>query len=128
MDKEKIKQNLNKYDFKYVEKGEVITVKLDFSHDVSIHFNNGNKIIITDRLVHWNFLTGGIQMSLKNSMIYSFIGLIFGGFIFNYFLMNNNFNAVFLFMTYGFWVVLFTIYYLIKFEGFKQQINNWTNN
>lgn len=125
--KDKILEKLILFDYNYVDKSNQLIINLDFSHQISIDFNN-DKIIITDKLIHWNFLTGGISMSLKNAMIYSFIGInlfillsIFG--ISDYYKL----NIIPLFMGYIVWVLLFTIYYSAKKESFIQLINLWLN-
>lgn len=79
MEKEKVIKFLNKYDYNYSEKDNSIFVKLEFALQVKIEFNEPNKIIIKDKLIGWNFLTGMIEMTLKNALIYNFIGTIIFG-------------------------------------------------
>ncbi|MEI6695227.1 MAG: hypothetical protein WCO13_04075 [Bacteroidota bacterium] len=128
MNKEKVKQFLDKYEFKYSEKENFITVKLELAQQVEIDFNKPNKIIIKDKLVGWNFLTGMIGMSLKNALIYNFIGIMLFGFICLYaeIMSDNILNFLSLFLVFISWIVLFTSFYLIKLEIFKSQIINWT--
>ena len=54
-----------------------ILVKLGLSQQIKIEITETNKIIIKDKLLGWNFLTGMIEMSLKNAIIYNLIGLSF---------------------------------------------------
>ena len=75
MEKEKVLNFLDKYDYSYSEKNNTIVVKLELSQQVKIELSS-NKIIIKDKLTGWNFLTGIIEMSLKNALIYNFIGMI----------------------------------------------------
>ncbi len=126
--KEKILKNLNKYDYQFVENTNRLIIKLDFSHQISIDFMSNGKIIIKDKLVHWNFLTGGISMSLKNAMIYNFIGIvIFTGLSTFKFSENFNLNLIPFFIGYVAWVLLFTIFYSTKKESFIQLITLWSN-
>ena len=76
MDKENILLFLNKYNYNFSEKKEFVFIQLDFAQQIKIDFSQPDKIIITDKLVSWNFLTGMIEMSLKNALIYNFVGTI----------------------------------------------------
>lgn len=126
--KEKIVKNLKKYDYQFVESTNSLIVKLDFSHQISIDFSNNDTIIIQDKLVYWNFLTGAIAMSLKNAMQYNFIGIIvFVGLSTFEFSENFNLNLIPFFIGYVGWIVLFTIYYATKKESFIQLIALWSN-
>ena len=128
MNNEKIKNLLDKYSYNYTEENQKIKVTLDFSHQILIDFSQQNKIIISDKLVHWNFLTGGIAMSLKNAMIYNFVGTILFGFFCLYEATKpNNISYICLYLIYITWIVLFSSFYLVKSESFKQQLINWTS-
>tara|TARA_R110000868_G_C10407315_1_gene721960 strand:- start:75 stop:461 length:387 start_codon:yes stop_codon:yes gene_type:complete len=127
MEKEKVLNFLNKYDYNYSEKNNSIFVKLELSQQVTIEFDAPNKIIIKDKLIGWNFLTGMIAMSLKNALLYNFVGLILLGFVCLYSEnTENGINLVVLFLVFITWVILFSGFYLIKLEGFKNQLINWT--
>jgi hypothetical protein len=100
---------------------------LELAQQVTIEFDVPNKIIIKDKLIGWNFLTGMITMSLKNAFIYNFVGLILLGFICLYSEnTENGINLIVLFLVFITWIILFSGFYLIKLEGFKNQIMNWT--
>ena len=128
METEKALTFLDKYNYIYSVKGNTIFVKLEFSQRIRIEFNEPHKIIIKDKLVGWNFLTGLFDMSLKNALIYNLFGSIILGSLSVYSGSNNHniyFIAMYLiFMTWAF--VLFT-FYLVKLESFKIQILNWIN-
>ncbi|NRT13636.1 hypothetical protein [Flavobacterium sp. 14A] len=64
MEKEKVLNFLNKYDYNYSEQNNTIFVKLELAQQVIIEFNDPNKIIIKDKLIGWNFLTGMIEIIL----------------------------------------------------------------
>ena len=125
MEIEQILNFLNKYDYEFTKTDQKIIVNLDFAQKVYIDLSDVNKIKISDKLTGWNFLTGLITMSLKNAMIYNFIGAIFVGFIFIYLqLQNNNINLIPIYLVFMLWVLMFTVYYLIKLENFKTRIMN----
>lgn len=117
----KIVKILEENNFKYTLKNDVIVLNLEFSQNVIIDLSNAEKIIISDELANWNFLTGCIKMRLKSAMVYNFILLVVFGFICQYAsFINQNYTSLFLvFIT---WIVLFTTFYLIKLESFKLQL------
>lgn len=128
MNKENVITFLNKYDYKYVIKNNLIIVQLELAQQVTVDFCEPNKIIIKDKLIGWNFLTGMITMSLKNAVLYNFVGLIFLGFVCLYSEnTENGINLVVLFLVFTTWIILFSGFYLIKLEGFKTQLMNFTN-
>ncbi|MBP6181164.1 hypothetical protein [Flavobacterium sp.] len=127
MEKEKVLKFLDKYNYNYSEKNNSIVVNLELAQQVKIEFNDPNKIVMKDKLVGWNFLTGMIKMSFKNALIYNFVGtIIFGIFCLYAEKMKNDTNFIALFLVFITWIVLFAGFYLIKLENFKSQIINWT--
>lgn len=126
MDLEKITKNLEKFGYNYKIVNEVITVKLDFSHIVIISIKS-NQLLITDMLKGYNFLTGALEMSLKNSLIYNFIGNFIFGFICLYADNVTSINLNSLYLLFISWVILFSVFYLVKYESFKRQIMNWSS-
>ncbi|MRX40133.1 hypothetical protein GJU43_12670 [Flavobacterium sp. LC2016-23] len=125
MELNKIIKILEEHNYKYKVKNQIIVVSLEFSQNVVIDLSNSSKIIISDDLVNWNFLTGCIKMSLKNAILYNFILLIFFGFFCQYAtFINYNLNS--LLLTFIAWVLLFSIFYLIKLESFKLQFKMLT--
>jgi hypothetical protein len=127
MEKEKTLIFLNKYGYKYFEKNNAIVVKLDFAQEVIIEFNEPNKIIIKDKLVPCNFLTGIIAMSLKSAFIYNFIGTLLIAILYMYLeKIGNKVSLTLVFLAIITWIVLFSGFYLVKLESFKNQIINWT--
>ncbi|MFD2938767.1 hypothetical protein [Flavobacterium notoginsengisoli] len=111
---------LDQNNFKYTVKKEIITVSLEFSQNVVIDLSDPTKIIISDYLSSWNFLTGCIKMSLKNAFLYNFIGLLFFGFFSQYTAFTNS-NLTNLFLLFIAWILLFSTFYLVKLESFKIQ-------
>ena len=127
MEKEKVLNFLNKYNYNYSEKNNSIFVKLELAQQVKIEFDGPNKIIIKDKLIGWNFLTGMIEMTLKNAFIYNFAGTILLGILCMYSEnKENGLNMIALFLVFVTWIVLFSGYYIVKLESFKNQIINCT--
>ncbi len=125
MEKEKLVNFLNKFGYKYSERKDTIIVNLDFAQKVIINFTENDQIKISDKLTGWNFLTGLIEMSLKNAMIYNFIGGIVTGILFFALGINKpETNLITFYLIVILWVLLFTVYYLNKLESFKIQIIN----
>jgi len=120
MEVNKVITLLEENNYKYNLKNEVITVHLDFSQNVIIDLSDAQKIIISDQLTGWNFLTGYIKMSLKNAVLYNFILLLFAGFLSHYVILIGQNMISLLILLIG-WVLMFTTYYLIKLESFKLQ-------
>ena len=118
---------LNKYNFNYSEKNNSIFVKLELAQQIIIEFDEPNKIIIKDKLIGWNFLTGMIEMSLKNAFIYNFVGTILFGILCLYSEnKENGMNLIGMFLVFTTWVILFSGFYIVKLESFKNQLMNWT--
>jgi VIT1/CCC1 family predicted Fe2+/Mn2+ transporter len=117
---------LKKYDFNFQRENKELTIKMDFAQRMTIDFSDTEKIIIKDKLVDWNFLTGMIEMSIKGSILYNFIGAIIIIFLFVFLdLETEGLNPVFLFLVFMFWVLLWTMYYLMKYESLKQTLISW---
>ncbi|AWK04254.1 hypothetical protein HYN56_08400 [Flavobacterium crocinum] len=122
MKSDEIIKVLESYNYKCILNNNIIKVKLDFSQNVIIDLSNHNKTIIRDELVNWNFLSGSFKMSLKNSILFNFIAIIFLGFLCQSLdILDYSFNFTNLFLTYIAWVLIFTTFYLIKLESFKSQ-------
>lgn len=120
MELNKITKILEENNYKYKVKNQIIVVSLEFSQNVVIDLSNSSKIVISDELANWNFLTGCIKMSLKNAFLYNFIGLLFFGFFCQYAAFIN-YNFASLFLTFIAWILLFSVFYLVKLESFKVQ-------
>jgi hypothetical protein len=126
-----IKSKLEKYGYSYTEKNNELIVRLDFSQIVSLRFLDNGQIIIKDKLKAWNFLTGILNMSLKNAVIYQTIGIFIAvGFLIFFGLSNPDLFLPFIFVLLALLtsISIWTIYYLTKLEHFKNQIICWTKN
>ena len=126
MEIEKALTFLDKYNYIYSVKGNTIFVKLEFSQRIRIEINEPHKIIFTDKLVGWNFLTGLFDMSLKNALIYNLFGSIILGTLSVYSGSNNhNIYFIALYLIFMTWAIVLFTFYLVKLESFKIQIVNW---
>jgi len=127
--KELLKSKLDKYDYKYSCRKNEIKVKLGHSLEINIELSNPKKIIIKDKLVSWNFLTGGIEMSLKSTMVFNTIGIIFIAIMFAILEIKTKVPNVSIYLLFLIvLVVIWTIYYMIKAENFKKMIITWIEN
>jgi len=121
--KENLLKKLDRYDYKYSENANVVTVKLGLSQIVNIDFSKTDKCIISDNFTGWNFLSGMMGMSLKNTMIYNSVGLVVV--LILMVVMDNFVLAPTVLIMLSVWIIIWTFYYLIKFESFKTQIISW---
>lgn len=125
MEREKIINFLEKFDYRYSVKDQIVEVKLDFSQKVMIDLSETNKIKIYDKLVGWNFLTGLLVMSLKNAIIYNFIISIISSFVFFYLQsLISSINFIPFYFVFILWLLMSIQYYVIKLENFKSRIMN----
>jgi len=123
--KEKVIKKLDLFCFNYSESGETLTIHLEFSLLILIQFSS-NKVLISDRLKSWNFLTGSVAMSIKQAMLFNFVCMVLGVVLFIYInqeIVHYDLLAIFVFIV--FWILFFTIYYLIKAELLKKEIRDW---
>ena len=107
---DKTEELLKKFDFKFERKNNELIVKMDFSQRMIIDFSDSEKIKIKDKLVGWNFLTGLIEMSIKNATLYNFIGALVMTFLFVYLdLEYSGINLIFFFLIFIIWVILYNV-------------------
>ncbi len=123
---DKTEKLLKKFDYNFRKENNKLIIKMDFSQRVIIDFSDSEKIVIKDKLVGWNFLTGMIEMSIKNATLYNFIGALVITFIFVYLdLEYGALNLVFFFLGFIVWILLWTIFYIVKAENLKQALMRW---
>jgi len=125
MEKANLVNNLTKFNYKFQEKENVITINSKFKLNIHVNFKD-NKVDITSELVGWNFLTGSIKMKLENAIKYSLIGsfiviivLLFAR------SMWGDYFPIFLYAFVIVWSVGFISYYNVKYENMKTRIYNW---
>ncbi|MDV7187934.1 hypothetical protein R3X25_11635 [Lutibacter sp. TH_r2] len=123
---DKTEELLKRFDYKFERKNNELIVKMDFSQRMIIDFSDSEKIKIKDKLVGWIFLTGLIEMSIKNATLYNFIGAIVMTFLFVYLdLEYSEINLIFFFLIFIIWVILWTMFYLVKSENLKRTLISW---
>ena len=126
MDKEAFKRQLEKYNFRFVDYSNIVTIKLEYSLVVDVDFNLFEKILISDRLLNWNFLTLVFPMKLKHAVIYDFFALLVVAFICIYEAHNiNQFYLIIAFMSALSWVLLWSVYYNLRSENLKRVLMIW---
>ncbi len=128
MNIEKIIKKLEKLNYDFETRNNRIIVKLGYSLQAQIEIKE-NKIEIKDRLKNWNFLTGVVEMSLKSSIVFNTFLVLFCGI--NFFLIHLknessylNYLTILIFLIGIFWILLWTMYFLLKFESFKSLIES----
>ena len=123
---DKTEQLLKKFDYKFERKNNEIVIRLAYSQRVIVDFSDPEKIRIKDKLVGWNFLTGLIEMSIKSAFLYNFIGSVLFTFLAVYIdLELGGMTLIYFYLGFMFWVLLWTMYYLVKAENLKQTLINW---
>lgn len=126
MEIDKTEALLKKFGYQFQRKNNELIIKMAFAQRVIVEFSEPDKIVIKDKLVGWNFLTGLIEMSIKNAILYNFIGAIIITFLFMFLnLKYSGLNMVFLFLAFMVLVLLWTMFYLIKAENLKRILIQW---
>ncbi len=130
INRDELKTKLKKYNYQVKEQYGEIIVKLDSSVQIKINETEDGRVIITDKLIGYNMLTGVWSMSFKRSIIFNTILAIFYMFLFIYITIGTEkdntpiVGVFFLIFAYS-WIILWTIYYLIKIENFKTLLMSW---
>ncbi|MCF8217685.1 MAG: hypothetical protein K9I29_03250 [Bacteroidales bacterium] len=124
--KETVKKKLEQYRYTYSESNTYLKIPLGHAQYMIVDFSQKDKYIIKDRLTGWNFLTGMIEISLKNTMIYNTIGLVIAMVLLVVLdKLVNPFNLTLILIAAVSWIIIWTVYYLIKAESFKRQLIDW---
>lgn len=124
MKMEETEDFLKQFDYKYLRKENELVVIMEFSQRVSINFSDPKKVVITDKLIGWNFLTGMIHMSIKKALLFN---LILGGILSYSLSFINTELGLFAFFVYLIWIFLWSVFYLSKSENLKDIILNWNS-
>jgi hypothetical protein len=130
MNKQELKQKLNKYNYSYKEQFDKITVNLDSSLEIEIDYSEEDKVILTDKLRGYNMLTGVWSMSVRSSIIFNMIISFIYLLLFTYmrYILHKPFVGLLILLMFivgmG-WIILWTSYYLIKSENFKTLVQSW---
>jgi hypothetical protein len=123
---DKTEELLKRFDYRYERKNNELIIKMDFSQIMIVDFSDSEKIKIKDKLVEWNFLTGLIEMSIKNATLYNFIAAMVITFLFVFLdYKSDKINLMFFFLAVIIWMLLWTIFYLVKAENLKRILISW---
>jgi hypothetical protein len=123
---DKTEELLKRFDYRYERKNNELIIKMDFSQIMIVDFSDSEKIKIKDKLVEWNFLTGLIEMSIKNATLYNFIAAMVITFLFVFLdYKSDKINLMFFFLAVIIWLLLWTIFYLVKAENLKRILISW---
>ncbi|MFD0930975.1 hypothetical protein ACFQ0R_00030 [Psychroflexus salinarum] len=129
---ENTESQLNRFDYSYERKSELIEIKLGFGLRMNVHFSEDGNIKIEDKLVSWNILTGVLEMSIKGAIIYNFIGTVLLGFLFLFYFFSDfeaeKLSLLVMFLIVIFWQIVFTSFYLIKAGHMKHTLIRWNEN
>lgn len=126
--KELLIEKLTAYDYNFVEKDNILIVKIGYSLVVNIDLSKEGKCSMTDRLNGPNALTGFMKMSLNHVMIYNTILFLIATPLFMYLSETdffNSYNMIPVFIMVAVWVIIWTNYYLTKSETFKNKVITW---
>lgn len=115
---------LKKFDYNYERKNNELIIEMGFSQKVLVNFSNPSQIILTNKLIGWNFLTGIIPSSIKNAL---WINLIVGLILSSIIALSDLKAAVFFFLGLTFWVLFWFTFYHSQFDKLKQFILKWDN-
>ena len=121
--KEKLRNELTKYDYKFKESENQIIIDLGSWQEVKVTFEN-EQIKISDKLRAWNILST-FPMSIKTALYWNPVYVIIFAAIFYKF--ENSFFYIGLLIAINILIVTFSIKYLIKLEGLKTKIAIWLN-
>ena len=121
--KEIIENKLEKYNYDFSVKGNTLNINLGYSLEIRIDFSQKGKYKITDQLKGWNYLTGMIEMNVSNALIYNVIGLLVITLFFIF--LGRTSNLILFLIPISLWIIVWSVYYVLKSEIFKKQIIDW---
>lgn len=117
---------LNKFDFYYVVEGAHVTIKLGYSQEIIVDFSETGKIKMKDRLKAWNPLTGLIETSLKNAMVFlTFAMLLFLIFTIEIVLTSQSSTFVIPFIFLLAYMIIWVVYLSVRLSNFKTTLRSW---
>lgn len=103
---------LKKFDYKFQKQNQSLIIKMDYALTVLIDFSNPEKVLISDKLNTYNFLTGILQMSIKKAVLFNMVFTLLLSICIA--LINLNIGII-VFFGLTFWGV----FYVSKFENLK---------
>ena len=131
MTKENIKTQLIRYGIKFDDSEKSLYIEMGHSHKILIEFSDDDKISMSDKLTSWNPLSGILNISLRDAVIWQSVSIFLSWLLLLIVFSSLNFGIeYFEFVTMvlvgmcGF-AILWSTYYLIKLESFKITLMNW---
>ena len=115
---------LKKFDYNYHRKDNQLIVKMEPSQQVSIDFSNPKETVFTHKLTRWNFLTGNINMDIKNAVL---LNLALGFIVSLVLALQNLKTGMYVFLIYGIWISFWAAHYLSKSKSLRENLNYWNN-
>lgn len=131
MSNENLTNKLIKYQIQFLESDKSFEIRLGSSQEVLVVFTEDNRILITDKLINWNPLSGIMKISLKNAMIFQSVSIfLLWLFLLTMFSILKFEIQYFEFVTMalvGSWgfAIFWAVYYLIRLENFKRMLIDW---
>lgn len=122
MEIENTEDFLRKFDYCYERHNNELIVEMDFSQSILIDFSNPKDIVITDKLIGWNFLTGIINMSIKNAV---FFNLLFGSILSLMVAFIDLKTGIFIFVGVMIWAFSWSAFYFSKKQTLRRFLINW---
>ncbi len=124
--KDLLLEKLAKYGYPYSENGNLITVKLGMSLVMDILIPESGKCILHDRLRSWNFLSGIIEMNIRQAIVFNTIGITLLTVVFIFIEVKTEASGLFFALILAAtWIILWAGYFLTKSENFKSQVISW---
>lgn len=113
---------LKKFDYNYHKRDSELIIEMDFSQKVLVDFSNPKEVIMTNKLIGWNFLTGIIPATIKNAVWLNVTAGVILSFIIA---LYDTKSGIFFFLGLMFWVLVWFTFYYSRFDKLKQFLITW---
>ena len=121
----KLKIKLKQVNYQFKEDSNKLTVKLDYGLTCEIIFLEDKTTIIIGRFKGWNFLTGALPFTIKGSILYSTFWIAFMMFLQLFYRTQEFLDLAYLPYLILLYVLIWQLFYIVKFFTFKITIENW---
>lgn len=123
---DKTEKLLRKFKYDFERRHNQIVVDLGFSQKVSVDFSDPDRIRITDKLESWNYLTGTMEMSVKNAIRYTAVWGVLLIALYTYVWIRYQYVPLLLiFAVTLIWGVVWTLIYFKNAENLKSHLIRW---
>jgi hypothetical protein len=124
MEIESTEDFLKKFDYNYERNNKELIVEMAYSQKISIDYTNPEDVVITNQLMGWNFLTGIINMTIKNAVIFN----LTGGLILSFLILFLDFKfGIFFLLGLMIWEVSWYTFYRSNADNLKRFLINWNH-